>query len=71
MSKTISIYRDNVWAGLGQLINGRIADCPAVLGPDQDASEETYEEIEDAIEDGETSVRRPDGIYTWDISDVD
>jgi hypothetical protein len=74
---TISIYRDDVWAGDGRLDgDGEIVDCPAVLGPDQDASDDTYEAIQDAI-DGEPqdagrytgtgSVVRPDGTYSWVI----
>ena len=64
------------WAGDGRIVDGCIADCAAVLGPDQDASDETYEAIEDAITaepqdagryTGEGSVTRPDGEYTWVI----
>jgi hypothetical protein len=64
----VSIFRDNVWAGDGRLVNGFIEDCPAILGPDQDAAEETYALIESAIADGDTEVVRPDGKYTWTIS---
>jgi len=72
----ISIYHDGVWAGDGELRNGTIEDCPAILGADQDASDETYEAIEDAIADepqdegrytGTGSVERPDGVYSWTI----
>ena len=63
----ISISRDGVWAGDGVLRDGSIEDCPAVLGTDQDASDETYEAIADAIEDGDDRVTRPDGVYTWTI----
>ena len=64
----ISISRDGIWAGDGRLVAGSIEDCPAVLGDDQDASDETYEAIESAIEDGESSIERPDGTYTWTIT---
>ena len=74
---TITIFRDNVWAGSGRIDrDGFIVDCPAVLGPDQDASDETYEAIGDAIvhepQDadrytGTGSVERPDGVYSWVI----
>jgi len=65
----ISIYRDDVWAGDGRIVDTSIVDCPAILGPDQDASDVTYNMIDDAIEDGRNWVRRPDGIYTWIITD--
>ena len=70
---TIDIYRDDVWAGKGQVDkDGCIVDCSAVLGADQDASDKTYEAIADAIDaDRYTrtgSVTRPDGEYSWAIT---
>ena len=65
---TINIYRDGVWAGGGELVDGEIVDCSAVLGGDQDESEETYCMIEEAIEEGKSEVVRPDGKYTWSIT---
>ena len=65
---SISIYRDNVWAGDGRIVDGSIVDCAAVLGPDQDSSDENYEAIEDAISDGQTEITRPDGTYSWSLS---
>lgn len=70
-STKVTISRDGVWAGDGVWIEGegRI-DCAAVLGPDQDASDETYdlltEALESALEDGrsEATIVRPDGEYT-------
>ena len=67
MSTTISIFRDDMWAGDGRLEGGSIVDCPAILGRDQDDAEDCYEAIEDAIESGDDSVIRDDGIYTWVI----
>lgn len=72
MKKRITIYRDNVWAGDGRINeDGEIVDCPAVLGPDQDASDDTYEAIQDRIAEdewtGAGSVERPDGVYCWQI----
>lgn len=68
--RKISISCDGVWAGSGWLTeDGKVIDCPAVLGEDQDASDETYEAIDDAIEEGEEEVVRPDGTYTWTISE--
>jgi hypothetical protein len=58
---TINIYRNHVWAGAGRLDNGTIVDCPAVLGSDQDESDEVYEMIEDAIADGDDEV----GEWSW------
>lgn len=75
MTRRITIYRNNVWAGDGSINNDcEIVDCQAVLGPDQDASDETYDLIQDAIEedyDGgwEGSLQRPDGVYSWEIVD--
>jgi hypothetical protein len=69
MKQTITIYRDGVYSGEGFLTGGEISGCPAVLGPDQDASDATYELIADAIDGGDDSVSRPDGEYTWDLSD--
>jgi hypothetical protein len=64
---TIKIYRNGIWGGTGKLVAGTIEDCWAVLGADQDASDEAYEAIEAAIAAGGESVSRPDGKYTWDI----
>lgn len=64
----IKIYRDGVWAGTGTIdADGYIRDCAAVLGSDQDASDATYEAIEEAIEAGDDSVIRSDGEYTWEV----
>lgn len=81
MKTKISIYRDGVWAGDGRLDkDGEIVDCPAILGPDQDASDETYEALCDAIDSspqdsdrytGEGSVERPDGVYSYVLSAED
>ena len=69
----VTITRDGVLAGEGRWTDDcEIVDCPAVLGPDQDASDETYEELCDELanldqsEDtwrGPVSVERPDGTY--------
>lgn len=70
MANKISIYRDDVWAGDGILLDdGVISDCAAELGEDHTESDATYEAIEDAIMDGDESVERPDGTYTWTISE--
>jgi hypothetical protein len=75
---TIRISRNGIWAGDGRIVDGQIVDFAAMLGADQDASDETYEAIEDAISDepqdedrytGTGSVERPDGTYTWTITD--
>jgi hypothetical protein len=73
----ISIYRDDIWAGDGRLTEDyEIVDCPAILGADQDASDETYEAICEAISDepqdadrytGTGSIERPDGTYSWSV----
>ena len=53
----ISISQDNVWAGDGKLIDGVISDCGAQFGADQDESENVYELIEEAIEEGKESLK--------------
>ena len=70
VTRKITIFRDDVYAGVGKLDQGTIVDCDAQLGHDTDASEETYELIEDAIDEGEESVERPDGTYTWIVETV-
>src|SRR5690606_24342370 len=71
MAKKIDIYRDGIWAGTGVISwAGRIEDCAAELGSDAEASEETYDLIEDAIENGDDYLDRPDGRYTWAINET-
>lgn len=65
MSQTIEIYRDGIWAGRGTIDAGGHIECPAILGPDQDAAEECYEAIEGNLDAGR--LVRPDGVYTWEI----
>jgi hypothetical protein len=76
--QTIQIFRDDVWAGTGLIHEDCEIECSAVLGPDQDSSDETYEAIMDAIDHepqdadrytGTGSVERPDGTYSWVITD--
>jgi len=83
MSKKIkvTISRDGVWAGDGTWTDDcEIVDCPAVLGDDQDASDETYEAICDALADlpqtgdrwrGPVTVQRPNGEYTAELIEED
>lgn len=81
MNKKISIFRNGVWAGDGRLDrDGQIVDCAAILGATEDASDETYVAIEDAISDepqdaerytGRGSIERPDGTYSWTITEAD
>lgn len=75
----VTISRDGIWAGTGRWTDDcTIEDCPAVLGDDQDASDDTYEALCHALaslpQDGEhwrgpVSVERPDGIYTAALID--
>jgi hypothetical protein len=66
--RAIQIYRDGVWAGTGAIDEDNvISDCGAVLGNNQDESDATYDAITDAIDNDEESVKRPDGLYTWEI----
>lgn len=74
----ISIYRDGAWVGDGRLDKDRcIVDCSAILGADQDASDDTIEAIMDAMDaepqdadryTGTGSIERPDGTYSWTTS---
>jgi len=69
---TISISQENVWAGSGILTDGKISNCGAQFGSDQDESENVYELIEEAIEDGHDgiNVELADGStveITWSI----
>lgn len=77
MSK-ITIYRDGVYCGEGTIDSDGDISCAAVLGADQDASDVTYESIQDAIDHepqdeerytGSGEVQRPDGMYSWVITD--
>jgi hypothetical protein len=67
--RKVQIFRDGVFAGDGFIDSeGRIT-CSAVLGPDQDASDDTYDELEDSYSPDAgsgpqiISVERPDGCY--------
>lgn len=73
----ISIFRDGVWSGDGTIDRDGEIECSAVLGDDQDASDETYQMIMDALDEepqdsgrytGEGSIERPDGNYSWVVS---
>ena len=73
ISQIISISMDQVWAGSGKLINGRIEDCGAQFCDDSDESESVYEIIEEAIEAGKSSVKVAfdDGVtrvIAWSLS---
>lgn len=80
MATSISIYRDGVWAGTGTVDADGEIECAAVLGDTQDDSDATYEAIMDAIDampqdagryTGEGEVTRPDGVYTFTITQTD
>lgn len=66
--RKIQIFADNAWAGDGKLINGTIEDCAAILGGSQDAADDAYAAIEEAIEAGEASVTVDDVEYTWQVT---
>jgi hypothetical protein len=53
----ISISQDGHWAGNGRYVDGQIVDCAATLGGSDDASEEAYAAIADALDEaaGETT----------------
>jgi len=77
MKTRVEISRDGVVVGHGRWTDDcEIVDCQAILGPDQDASDETYEELCDALAElpriddqwrGPVSVERPDGTYAVEV----
>lgn len=79
----ISISANDTWAGDGKLdvtsfaggnVSATIRDCAAVLGGSQDAAEEIYAAIEDAISNmevaGDSSLDFGGAIYAWTISEI-
>jgi len=77
----VAISRDGVWAGDGRWTDDcEIVDCAAILGEDQDASDQTYEMLCDELASlpqidghwrGPVSVQRPDGIYSAELIDTE
>jgi hypothetical protein len=76
----ISISVDNVYAGNGKLRTWsdesvEIIDCGAVFADDQDESENVYELIQEAIEEGKDSLkvelsdRDSAVLITWTIAE--
>lgn len=75
-----TISRDGVWCGYGRwIVDHEIVDCLAMLGPDEDASRDTYDALCDALSSlpqdaehwrGPVSVERPDGTYTVTLIEV-
>jgi hypothetical protein len=76
----ISISVDNVYAGNGKLRTWsddsvEIVDCGAVFAGDQDESENVYELIQEAIEEGKDSLKvelsdRDEAVLiTWTIAE--
>ena len=53
----ISISMDQILAGSGKLINGRLEDCGAQFCDNNDESIAVYDMIEDAIANGKNSVK--------------
>ena len=80
MQRHIDIYKNDVWAGSGKVgikfINNDygvpcgkyyISDCGAVLGDNEDESEDIYNAINKALEEGKKRVDINGNIYTWSI----
>lgn len=75
MAIRVIINHDGVWAGEGRWTDDcEIVDCPASLGPDEDASDETYEDLSDALSEQPDAdwyrpvrVERPDGTFWTQI----
>jgi hypothetical protein len=58
----------SIFAGTGFLRgSSRVEDCGAVLGSDQDESDEVYELIEESLENGETEgeIEAEGVMYSW------
>ena len=45
----VTVSQDGVWAGEGRYTSHGIEDCPAVLGDDEEASEEIYRLLDAAL----------------------
>ncbi len=74
MTTQIRIYMDKIWAGTGDLTDdGIIENCSTQFCDDNDQSLRLYDDIEDAIESGETELDiEVDGTQrrlTWAVSD--
>jgi hypothetical protein len=68
MKQKISIFENNVWAGDGELRDGIIDDCPAILGGGQEAAEVCYEAIASSIAAGENEAFGPARErFTWTL----
>ena len=63
----ITISVNGIWAGSGNLVEGRITGCGCVFGNSQDESEVIYELIEDAIAEECKVLIDGDDRYTWSI----
>lgn len=75
MSKfAIDICVDHVWSGSGRVIDGSIVDCAAQFCDDYDASLSIYDDIEDAISEGNDSLQADlDGeskTITWSLTPI-
>lgn len=78
----ISISQDGVWAGQGhydhrddgESVSGSIRDCDAILGGSQDAAEEAYSAIEDAITEGDSpedgEIEHAGHAYSWTLEEA-
>ena len=83
MQRHIDVYKNNVWAGSGKVsikfVNNDygvpcgkyyISDCGAVLGAGEDESEDIYDAIDEALEEGKKRVvDSQNNIYTWQIGE--
>ena len=80
MQRNIDIYKNDVLVGSGKVgikfvdndygvPCGKyyISDCGAVLGDNEDESEDIYNAINKALEEGKKRVDINGNIYTWSI----
>ena len=73
-TQQISISKDGIWAGSGQLRDGVIENCGAQFCGDNDESLEIYEMIETAIAEGKDSIKVETSddddthVITWSLT---
>jgi len=64
----IKITENGILAGTGTLDEeGYIQDCSAVLGDDQEMSEDVYATIEETIANGGSKVTTENYAWEWEI----
>ena len=69
MTTKIIISLNDIWAGSGDLIDGRIENCGAQFCDDNDESLGVYDAIEQVMTHGVTAITVPGiGVVSWEIT---